>query len=218
LRGDVVGVLCAQALGIKAVATPVSSNTVVEACGTFAQVTRTRIGSPYVIAGMQALQAAGFTSVAGYEANGGFLLATDIERDGRHLTALPTRDAVLPILALLIEAHRRKIPLSALSQTLPARFTASDRLKNYPTERSRTLIEALIAGDAPAMEKMFGALCGQIASIDTTDGLRMSFANGEIVHLRPSGNAPEFRCYNEAGDEARATELNSACLGLLKGV
>ena len=218
LRGDVVGVLCAQALGINAVATPVSSNTVVEGCGAFAQVTRTRIGSPYVIAGMQALQAAGFTSVAGYEANGGFLLATDIERDGRRLTALPTRDAVLPILALLTEAYRQKVPLSALSQTLPARFTASDRLKNYPTERSRTLIESLITGGAPAMEQMFGALCGRVASIDTTDGLRMSFENGEIVHLRPSGNAPEFRCYNEAGSEVRVVELNCACLDVLRQV
>lgn len=216
LRGDVVGVLCAHALGIKAVATPVSSNTVVEACGAFAQVTRTRIGSPYVIAGMQALQTAGFTSVAGYEANGGFLLATGIERDGRHLTALPTRDAVLPILALLIEAYRRKLPLSALSQTLPARFTASDRLKNYPTERSRTLIESMITGGAPVMERMFGALCGRVATVDTTDGLRMRFENGEIVHLRPSGNAPEFRCYNEAGSEARAVELNSSCLTVME--
>lgn len=216
LRGDVVGVLCAQALGIQAVATPVSSNSVVERCGAFAQVERTRIGSPYVIAGMQALQAVGHASVAGYEANGGFLLATAIERDGRCLTALPTRDAVLPILALLVEARRRGVPLSALSRTLPARFTASDRLKNYPTERSRALIDSLIAGGAPAMENLFGTLCGQVAAADTTDGLRMIFDNGEIIHLRPSGNAPEFRCYNEAGSEERVAELNRACLEILK--
>lgn len=216
LRGDVVGVLCARALGISAVATPVSSNSVVEACGAFEHVERTRIGSPFVIAGMQALQAAGQAAVAGYEANGGFLLASAIGRDGRRLSALPTRDAVLPILALLAEARARGTPLSALGADLPPRYTASDRLKDYPTERSRALIEALHAGGAAAMERLFGGLCGKVAAVDTTDGLRMRFANGEIVHLRPSGNAPEFRCYNEADSEERAAALNRACLEVLR--
>jgi phosphomannomutase len=215
LRGDIVGVLCAHALGITAIATPVSSNTVAERSGWFARVERTRIGSPYVIAGMQALQAAGQQAVAGYEANGGFLLASGIERSGRRLSALPTRDAVLPILALLVDAHFRKIPLSGLGAALPPRFTASDRLKDYPTERSRALIESLSAGGPAALEQLFGGLCGKVASVDTTDGLRIGFENGEIVHLRPSGNAPEFRCYNEAGSEARAAELNRACLHIL---
>ena len=216
LRGDVVGVLCAKALGIEALATPVSSNSVVELCKTFARVERTRIGSPYVIAGMQMLQAAGYASVAGYEANGGFLLASAIERDGRRLAALPTRDAVLPILALLVEARRRAVPLSGLAADLPPRFTASDRLKDYPTARSRALIEALVAAGRPAMEQMFRTLCGTVRDTDVTDGLRITFDNGEIVHLRPSGNAPEFRCYNEAATEARALELNRACLDILR--
>lgn len=220
LRGDVVGVLCAQALGITAVATPVSSNSVVEACGAFDCVERTRIGSPFVIAGMQALQAAGHAAVAGYEANGGFLLASDIGsepgHDGRRLSALPTRDAVLPILALLAGARARGVPLSALATALPPRFTASDRLKDYPTERARALIESLSTGGFAAMERLFGRLCGKVAAVDTTDGLRMRFENGEIVHLRPSGNAPEFRCYNEADSEARAVELNRACLEVLR--
>lgn len=218
LRGDIVGVLCARALGIVAIATPVSSNTVAERSGWFARVERTRIGSPYVIAGMQALQAAGQMAVAGYEANGGFLLATDIEHDGRRLSALPTRDAVLPIIALLADAHARKLPLSALGAALPPRFTASDRLKDYPTERSRALLETLNAGGNSALEGLFGEVCGKVAATDTTDGLRITFANGEIVHLRPSGNAPEFRCYNEADTEARAGELNRVCLELLRTV
>ena len=216
LRGDIVGVLCARALGIEALATPVSSNTVVERCLWFARVERTRIGSPYVIAGMQVLQAAGYALVAGYEANGGFLLASDIELDGRRLSALPTRDALLPILALLASTHSEGVPLSALAESLPARFTASDRLKDYPTDRSRALIDRLIAGGTPAIEQAFGALCGALEGVDTTDGLRMTFANGEVVHLRPSGNAPEFRCYNEAESEARVAALNADCLALLR--
>jgi phosphomannomutase len=41
-------------------------------------------------------------------------------------------------------------------------------------------------------------------SIDRTDGLRVIFKSGEIVHLRHSGNAPEFRCYTEASSAMRA--------------
>ena len=49
-----LGVLCAQELGADRVITPVSSNSVVEKCGAFARVVRTRIGSPYVIAAIEA--------------------------------------------------------------------------------------------------------------------------------------------------------------------
>ena len=41
---------------------------------------------------------------------------------------------------------------------------------------------------------------------------RMTFANGDIVHLRPSGNAPELRCYAESESVERATELCQGCL------
>jgi len=34
---------------------------------------------------------------------------------------------------------------------------------------------------------------GKPQDIDYTDGVRIIFNNGEISHLRPSGNAPEFR-------------------------
>ena len=218
LRGDIVGVLCAKALGIRVLATPVSSNTVVESCGWFEKVARTRIGSPYVIAAMQTLRAEGYTSIAGYEANGGFLLASNLVRNGYSLAELPTRDAFLPIFSLLAECHTRKMTMNDLVGTLPPRATASGRLKHYPTERSLTLIERLNADNIPAVEALFGDLCGNVASMDIVDGLRIRFINGEIIHLRPSGNAPEFRCYNEASSEERAIELNLACLERLKAL
>ena len=215
LRGDIVGVLCARVLGIDALITPVSSNTVVEACGWFEQVYRTRIGSPYVIERMNQALAAGAT-VAGYEANGGFLLASDISRDGRTLKALPTRDAVLPMLAILVAARGQGRPVSALVAELPQRFTASDRLKDFPPEEARLRIRGL-SGDPAAIEAAFGHLCGKVRQTDTTDGLRITFENDEIIHLRPSGNAPELRCYNEAASPQRAQELNKACLDMLAG-
>mgnify|MGYP005856244181 FL=1 len=211
LRGDIVGILCAQYLGAGAVATPVSSNTALEKCGSFARVARTRIGSPYVIAAMESLMSEGQTGVVGFEANGGFLVGSRLEKAGRTLAPLPTRDAVLPILALLVMAREQGAPVSALAKDLPPRFTASDRIKEFATEKSRQLIQQLSAS-SDAIEKMLGDLCGQPVGLDQTDGLRITFANGEIVHLRPSGNAPELRCYAEADSQDRAADLAQACL------
>lgn len=211
LRGDVVGILCAQYLQARLVVTPVSSNTAVEKCGSFAQVVRTRIGSPYVIAGMAIALSRGDEVVVGYEANGGFLLGSDVVRHDRRLAALPTRDAVLPMLALLCMARERGHKLSQLSKDLPARFTASDRLQNFATAKSRALIASLLASPdllAAALAPQSGAVLG----IDQTDGLRVTFESGDIVHLRPSGNAPELRCYAEADAPERARLLCDGCL------
>lgn len=49
----------------------------------------------------------------------------------------------------------------------------------------------------------------------STDGVRFTVDTGEIVHLRPSGNAPELRCYTEAGSAGRAAEINRECLGVM---
>lgn len=211
LRGDVVGILCAQYLGADAVATPVSSNTALEKCGAFAQVARTRIGSPYVIEAMESLLAQGARRVVGFEANGGFLVGSPIEREGRTLRALPTRDAVLPIVALLALARQRNAPVAQLPASLPPRFTASDRIQNFATETSRLLIQRL-AADAAALHEFLIPLAVAPASLDQTDGLRITLDNGEIIHLRPSGNAPELRCYAEAGSQMRASQLAAAGL------
>lgn len=215
LRGDRLGILCAQVLGADHVVTPVSSNTALELTGQFAHVARTRIGSPYVIAAMNAALAAGGTRVCGYEANGGFLLGSDIAQDGKVLSALPTRDAVLPILAALV-ASRQAGGLTALEAALPARVTYSDRVQAFPPEDSQRLFTHLQDGDAAARDARlagyFAGPHGGLAGVDLTDGIRMTMADGVVVHLRGSGNAPELRCYTEAGDAAAAAAANAAAL------
>jgi len=220
LRGDMAGVLCARALGAKGVVTPISSNTALEASGWFQATLRTRIGSPYVIAGMQDLAARGLAPVVGYEANGGFLIASDIEREGQSLPALPTRDALIVAVTLIGAARARQEPLSALAKSLPQRFTYSDRLKEFPTalsaERFAPFQTGDLTADRAALERLFAADFGAITELDQTDGIRMTLANGEILHLRPSGNAPELRAYTEADSDERARELNQRCLALLE--
>jgi phosphomannomutase len=93
---------------------------------------------------------------------------------------------------------------------LPARFTWSDRLQEFATARSRALLAALVS-DAAAL-RAFLAGAGEPAGVDTTDGVRVTLASGDVVHLRPSGNAPELRCYAEADSAERAREL--CALGL----
>jgi phosphomannomutase len=213
LRGDVSGILTAKFLGATVVATPVSCNTAVEKSGAFSRVLRTRIGSPYVIEAMNSALG-GSDKVVGYEANGGFLTASDFTLKGR-LPALPTRDALLVHLAVILSARAQGITISELLRALPQRFTASDRLEDFPTALSKQRIAGLVEGGAPVIAKAFPAF-GAVRDISTVDGLRITFASEEIVHLRASGNAPELRCYTEASSEARALELNEQALAVLR--
>ncbi|HVH03733.1 MAG TPA: phosphomannomutase, partial [Amaricoccus sp.] len=146
------------------------------------------------------------------EPNGGFLLGGTAWRGDRRLAPLPTRDALLPILVLLAEAAGRRRPLSALTAALPARITASARLENVAETRSRALLTRL-GGSPAARDRLAQRVAGVgVAAVDTLDGLRMTLSSGEVLHLRPSGNAPELRCYAEAATAERAAALASGAL------
>ena len=213
LRGDILGILAASYLEADSISTPVSSNSALEACERFAQVHRTKIGSPFVVAAMQEALADNEQGVVGYEANGGFLTASAFPLFGGELAPLPTRDALLPVLAALLLAKAQDVSLATLVAQLPARFTASDRIEAYPTEQSAAIIERYASVEA--IEHDFAPLFGAVDSVDRTDGVRITFSSSEVVHLRPSGNAPEFRCYNEAQSEARVEQMQALTMALL---
>jgi phosphomannomutase len=222
LRGDVAGFLCAQYLDADIVVTPVSSNTAVEKSNVFKQVIRTKIGSPYVIEAMQQAHAENKTeTVVGYEANGGFLQQSVISKDNKTLAPLPTRDAAIVPITILLLAQQQNKTISQFLQTLPQRYTYSDRLKRFATEKSQILITQLIANDAQTnlhnIKALFPALANPI-SIDTTDGLRITLDNDDIVHLRPSGNAPELRCYCEASSMTKAVDLCEQVMRLVSDI
>lgn len=220
LRGDILGILCAKHLGCSYIVTPISSNTAVEKSTYFKEIVRCKIGSPYVIQGMKDLLCTNKSIVCGYEANGGFLLANDVKLHNGVLKALPTRDAIIVILSILAMSHNSGAKISDLVAQLPERYTVSDRIKKFPTQLSIKKLGQLCPDGSPeaqtsSLTMAFGAICGKVIEVNQIDGIRMTFENTEVIHLRPSGNAPELRCYTEAGSEDRAKQINMQTMSIL---
>ncbi|WP_243372134.1 phosphomannomutase [Microvirga solisilvae] len=205
LRGDLVGAITAQYLGVDAIVTPVTSNSALEASGAFGSVVRTRVGSPYVIEGMNEAARLGAKAVLGFEANGGVLLGSSIERKGRRLAALPTRDAMLPILCALASVIEQGKSLAEIGTAFAFMSAMSNRLKNVPNEKTGKFLQRL-QQDKAFIDEIFAPLDGASA-LDMRDGLRITAGNREIIHFRASGNAPELRVYVEAASQARAESL-----------
>jgi len=205
LRGDILGFLCAKALGIEAVAIPISCNTSIKTSGIFPHTSQTKIGSPYIIAEINKLKKK-FKRIAGFEANGGFILGSDISWGNSYLTALPTRDAILPALVVLIHATHKSAKISDLLKTLPQRYTSSDRIQNVNNDNVQKLLE-LGVSEPQTLVDSWGIGSVYVDKVDNTDGLRMYINNGDIIHIRPSGNAPELRCYSESSTQIRADWL-----------
>jgi len=204
IRGDMLGILTALFLGADAVVTPVTSNSSIEGLGRFSKVVRTKVGSPFVIAGIGEALRDGAAVVVGFEANGGVLLGSAASIAGKPIAALPTRDALLPILSVLAAAQAAGKTVSQLVATLPARIARSDRLEHVPQERTAALLADL---GKPALAAAFFSGVGAIASVSALDGLRFVLKSGDVIHYRASGNAPEMRCYTEAGTVERADAL-----------
>jgi phosphomannomutase len=215
--GDLLGMVVAEFLGADCVVVPISCNDAIDR-GPLAATTepKTRIGSPYVIAGMESARIKGRRAVCAWEANGGFLTGSDIVRHGKTLPALPTRDAFLPILCMLFAAREKGIELGALFDRLPRRFSRAALLKRFPREISMRILQEFSEGPGAAqrLEQFFPATegFGTIVDIDYTDGIRIRFGNGDIAHVRPSGNADELRIYAVADTQERADAI--AALGV----
>jgi phosphomannomutase len=213
--GDLLGIVVAEYLQADAISVPISANDAVDIQFEKHGVTpvKTRIGSPYVIGSMQEARARGAATVVGWEANGGFLLGSTVRRNGRALEPLPTRDAVLPLLAALFSSVERGCSLVELFGALPPRFSKAGLIDGFPRETSRALVQRLTGGDEAAarteLARYFdaGNGFGAIVKINTIDGVRIHFANGDIAHIRPSGNAPQLRLYACADTQARADEI-----------
>jgi phosphomannomutase len=257
--GDLLGIVVADYLGADCVTVPISANDALdrhlEARG-ISPTRKTRIGSPWVIKGMQEALAQGRgTVLVGWESNGGFMTGTPIEKGGRRLEPLPTRDAALPLLSALLASVEKDCSVVELLAQLPPRFSRAGLLDQFPREAAHGLIrrfsppegveqvdfeegsvtfvhsdghtarasdaETLTQGRIRDELKTFFTPArgfGEIIRINVIDGLRVSFENGDIAHIRPSGNAPQLRIYAVADTQARADEIAAMGIGEPNGV
>lgn len=213
-RGDEVGYVVARQLGADFAAIPVSSSDAVDQSLTATGIEwkHTKIGSPYVIEVMQAAIAAGKSSVVGWEVNGGFLVGSNIALQDSILSPLATRDAFLPIFMVLKAAVDADCPVSDLFSKLPRRFTGAGLINDFSQKNSAKIISVLSRKDTAA-SRIIGEVFTQskgfsgVKEIITIDGVRIIFKNGDIAHIRPSGNAPQLRIYAVADTQARANEI-----------
>lgn len=213
IRGDLLGLITARFLDARVLVTPVTSNSGIEAQGAY-EVVRTKVGSPFVIAGMEDAVKSGRSRVMGFEANGGTLIATPFPLSTGELTPLPTRDSVLPILAVLKAAAQSRKPLSHVVAGFNLPCAMADRLEDFPVETSNVLMTYLRQSDRQLAD--FLAPLGKVQTKTDIDGLRVTLSNHNVVHLRPSGNAPEMRCYVEAGNAQIASTLLNGTLEIIR--
>lgn len=215
--GDLVGMIVAEFLGADAVVVPISCNDAIDR-GSLKPVLepKTKIGSPYVIEGLDRARAKHRKIVCGWEANGGFLTGSDIERNGKVLTKLATRDAVLPILGVLFAAQEANSSVVDLFSRLPPRYSRAALLKRFPQSVSRRIVERLSPGEERDLKAIRAELreffrsdmgFSEISRLDYTDGVRIIFSNGDVAHVRPSGNADELRIYAVADTQERADTI-----------
>ena len=250
LAGDKLGALVSIFLKPDFAAIPISANdAVVDALSKKGiEVKQTKIGSPYVVAAMnEKLALDPNAKVVSWESNGGFLTGSDWDIGGKTLRALPTRDAVLPLIAALLLAEGEGKSVSELIATsLPPRYTHADVVddktpgcEKYTADMGKEIIKMFSPAEnlekvdfsedtikfngQEATDELYDELSSikgklakyfnqdkgfsAIASINFTDGIRISFSNRDVAHIRPSGNAPEFRMYATADTQARADQI-----------
>jgi phosphomannomutase len=224
--GDLVGMVVAEFLQADAVVVPISCNDAIDR-GPLAPALepKTRIGSPYVISGMETAIGKGKKRVCGWEPNGGFLTGSRLERNGAVLEPLLTRDAGLPILGVLFAAEQAGAPLVDLFARLPKRFSRAALLKQFPRSTALKIVERFSPpANAEVVRKdlslFFTPALGfaGITHVDYTDGVRVLFTNGEVAHVRPSGNADELRIYAVADTQARADEITAMGVAEPEGI
>lgn len=206
IKGDVVGLLCCLGLNAQTVVMPISCNESVKQVSSFKTISQTKIGSPFVIEKMDELAKLGKKKIIGFEANGGVLLGSDFKIERKLLTALPTRDSILPIVCLLNMMNKAQTSLAQMIKQQGLSYTTSSSIKEIESDITKFVLQEMI-NHPEKIAKMLNVK-KKVVELNHLDGLRIYFNDNSIVHLRPSGNAPELRCYTEARTEKQSLELN----------
>lgn len=75
-----------------------------------------------------------------------------------------------------------------------------DASKNPEIQDVRSRLQSFFSSDSGFTE---------VIRLNYVDGIRIWFSNGDVVHLRPSGNADEMRVYAVANTQERADKMAS---------
>jgi phosphomannomutase len=245
IPGDILGLLAARFLGLRHVAVPANVNDAVdEFCRQGGiELVKTKIGSPHVIA---ALKEAGWEGNGGFLTGaplavpGGSTLEPLPTRDA----LLPILCGLAS--SLRTEELPKRFGGTAVMRDFP--MSAAREIVRWLTPSDAAIVEAsfasagigvrgsggeerALAGTDALAEEIGGihAAIGryflpedgfpEAAAINWVDGVRVRFASGDVVHFRPSGNAPEMRFYAvaDAPERARAVvALGVADQGILR--
>ncbi len=255
--GDLVGMLVAEYLDVDAVVVPINCNDAIDRSLLKDKLEpKTKIGSPHVIAGMEQARKKGKLRVCGWEATGGFLTGSNMPHNGKILKAIPTCDAVLPILCVLYSMVDQEKTLAQLFDQFAKRFSKASLLKHFPRTVSSKILARYLPDNSDVKEISFENRnilsldynhqsipmssfqlkslqkirshlqntfshklgFGEVIRINYVDGVRIYFSNGDIAHIRPSGNAPEMRIYAVADSQHRADAIVHHCVDHPKGI
>ena len=124
----------------------------------------------------------------------------------------------MPILGALFAAEQHGLSLIDLFARLPKRFSRAALLKHFPRATALKIVARFSppsgeSAASAAIRKDLGWFFtpaqgfDSVAHVDYTDGVRILFANGEVAHVRPSGNADELRIYAVADTQSRADAI-----------
>jgi phosphomannomutase len=240
--GDLLGLLTADFLGARHIAVPISVNDAVDIhfAGTGVTLVKTRIGSPHVISAMKEAgweANGGFLMSAPLSVPGGGRLDPLPTRDAMLplLSVLYAAERRGGGISDLFKALPPRFGRSALLREFPRERSLLIIGMLSPREPGAEEVkfgegrpEVKRTGSAAAEMDRFIKLrdlaakyftpadgFSEVTGMNWLDGVRIMFSNGDVAHIRPSGNAPELRLYAVADAQERADRISA--LGISDG-
>jgi phosphomannomutase len=112
-----------------------------------------------------------------------------------------------------------------VSQAILARLIPASNVIEVEFDRTARVLDRSCPGAAPTplaqpasagwqqckatLSRFFTTALGfdDVERINVLDGVRVYFCNGDVAHVRPSGNAPQLRIYANSDSQARADQI-----------
>lgn len=207
IEGDKLNVMSALLLKPKFVAAPVTMNNkavqVFEKEGV--EVKLTKVGSPYVVKSMIDKNKQGEYKMYGFENNGGTILGSDLEFNGKIIKKLPTRDAVIPIICTIVHAKQKNKKVSELHDEI---FSGE-----YKSHIHKGLVDNVISGcenyTAETGQKIIRNLTPEIDELNV-----VQFNNETLTAISHSGDKIEL----DREKENKIKEIINEILIILKDI